>query len=317
MTLIEKWRSCQISNFQPVRIAAVIEAICNLSCEHCFWAHDMRDQSRPDWKLQSSLIANMRVPVLYSGRILSTNGMAFLNACLEAGVQDFSIVDNGYTLFHAPDEWLKRFGSINISIDGWRTAHDKQRAKEGSFDVAWDAVLKLKEKGLDPIISCAFSHLTFDEWNRFQDLIEEHDVRLSSTLVISNKEVLTRGVANFIDQDTIIRAFELLLDGVPKLINLYDLEHVKVLAPILKGMKWENDTTEGDSLVAVLPNETRIVYRPQSVLCAGEIALRWDGKFYSQGVQFMQFSPIEDWAKIDPGIHEVNRAEVEAWSQIC
>lgn len=316
MTLIEKWRSCQISSFQPVRIAAVIEAICNLSCGHCFWAHDMRDQSRSDWKLQSSFISKLNVTVLYSGRILSTNGLAFLNACLEAGVQDFGIIDNGYTIFRAPDEWLHRFGSINISIDGWRTAHDKQRAKEGSFDVAWDAVFKLKEKGLDPIISCAFSHLTFDDWDRFQDLIEECDVRLSSTLVISNKEVLSRGVANFTDAETIRRAFELLIGGIPKLINLYDLEHVKILAPILKDLKWENDTVEGDALVAVLPNETRIVYRPQSVLCAGEIALRWDGKFYSQGMQFMQFSPIEDWNRIDPGIQEVNKAEVAVWENL-
>lgn len=316
MTLIEKWRLCQISSFQPVRIAAVIEAICNLSCEHCFWAHDMRDQSRSDWKLQSSFISKLKVPVLYSGRILSTNGIAFLDACLEAGVQDFSIIDNGYTIFQASDEWLQRFRSINISIDGWRTAHDKQRAKPGAFDAAFSAVLMLKEKRLDPIISCAFSHLTFEDWELFESLVEAYDVRVSSTLVISNKEVLARGAANFIDPKTITKAFELLMGGVPKLINLYDLEHVKILAPILRGLKWENDTVEGDALIAVLPNGTMIIYRPQSALCAGEIALRWDGKFYSQGTQFMRFSPIENWDRIDPGIQEVNQREVEVWSQI-
>jgi hypothetical protein len=235
-------------------------------------------KSIEDWSEAVVRIKQIGKPLLYAGRLLTKAGTAFLRECVAQKVE-FSIIDNGYTILNVPN-FLSLYTDINISVDGWRDAHDMQRGKIGSFDKAWETILELKRQGFDPTVASAFSPLSFEGWEKFEDLLAMHDVPLSSTLVWSLPETAKR-TANLKDDRMVLKAFEKLMGGIPKLINLYAPEHVKVLSPILKELRWQVDQTDGDCLVANLENGTSILYRPPSVVAVGEIVLHWDGRFYT------------------------------------
>lgn len=278
MTLIRRWLRNELVEITPVRIVATIEARCNLKCLHCYWSHNMGFKSVNDWGSAVAKIKQTGAPLLYAGRMLTKAGGAFLRECVNQGVS-FSIIDNGYTILNEPD-FLPLYTDINISIDGWRDAHDVQRGKVGAFDRAWATILELKRRGLDPTVATAFSSLSFEGWDRFEDLLAMHDVPLSSTLVWSLPET-TKRTANLEDEEMVLKAFEKLIGGIPKLISLYAPEHVKMLWPILKELHWEEDQADGDCLIAELKNGTSILYRPPSLVSVGEVVLHWDGEFYT------------------------------------
>lgn len=321
MSLIKQWLSGELQRLRhiaPIRVIATVEAKCNLACHHCYWSHDIHEPHTSNWEAQATRIASMKAPVFYAGRILTPRGMNLLNACHSAGVKHFGIVDNGYTIFCAPTEWLHRFESINISIDGWREAHEKQRNKEGSFNVAWSAIRKLKGEGLDPIVSSAFSHMSFDGWDRFEGLLAENDVPMSSTLIYVTSPVQIRGTALYKDEDMVRKAFSVLRNGMPKLINIYALEHVRTLTPLFREMAWQPDAVDGDSLIARLENGVQVIYRPISIQWAAEVTLRWDGRFYPPTADG-ESSPVtidhisDDYFK---RIAELSKQELEVWSEI-
>jgi MoaA/NifB/PqqE/SkfB family radical SAM enzyme len=278
--LINDWLEKRLSTLSPIRIIATVEAQCNLACAHCYWAHDLKEKSVLEWDTVVQKIASYNVDVAYAGRLLTKAGLSFINACVRHGVREMGIVDNGYTIWNADENLLRRFEYINISIDGWREQHDTQRGRVGSFDVAWESVLRLKEMGLDPIVATAISPITWENWDRFEGLLSEWNIPLSSTLVLEVPVVRDRAIAVLKTTRDKRRAFEILIGGMPKIVNIYELEYIKVLMPILKDFKWELDTFAGDSLVARLPSDTYVVYRPKSVQWSGELTLRWDGKFY-------------------------------------
>ena len=311
-TLIAKWRGNELDEFDPVRVVATIEARCNLACLHCYWAHDMKFKSADDWTGVVSKIKQMNKPLLYAGRILGKTGAEFLKECVRQKV-GFSIIDNGYTILTQPD-FLPLYRDINISLDGWRDAHDVQRGRAGAFDKAWSTVLELKKQGFDPTVSAAFSPLSFEGWERFEELLAKHDVPLSSTLVLSLPETAKRGSAVLQGEEMIQKAFDKLRGGIPKLINLYANEHVAALRPFLKGLEWSEDQFEGDGLVATLGNKTTIIYRPPSIEAVGEAALHWDGKFYAAPVH----GPKVPLSKIDSSylaeVKKANAVELECWN---
>ena len=288
----------QAHAFEPVRVVVTADATCNLACEHCYWPHNLSQDGEVDWgpaidRLNQFLsIANggdASLLVLYAGRILSKRGVRFLET-LRQGIDinvpgaegqgstqgvNLSIIDNGYTVFAAMD-FLYLYQDVNISIDGWREQHVRQRNKSGSFDVAWEAILKLKAMGYDPIVASALSPLNESEWYKFEELLSGNDVRVSTTFVWDLPATATRGTATIGTAQALEKIYKTLVDGVPKLINLYSLEHVKVLMPILKELEWTADLDSGDGLVADC-NGSTILYRPTAPAFFREIELLWDG----------------------------------------
>ena len=272
----------------PIRVVATPDASCNLACEHCYWKHDIPNGPADiDWSPavkrihqfnESALQNGSSLQVVYAGRVLSKRGARFLDALAQSPI-DFTlgIIDNGYTVFNRLD-FLPKYQYINISVDGWRTGHDRQRKKEGSFDVAWGAILKLKSMGYDPISASALGPLTWPGWEKFESMLAEHDVRSSTTFVWDMEATAARKVASITSDTELIRIFETLVNGVPKLINLYDLNHVKTLMPFLRQLSWSADQYSGDGIVAEC-NGSKILYRPSAPAFFREIEVLWDGSF--------------------------------------
>ncbi len=295
------WLDGKLSNapeIAPVRIVVTADASCNLQCEHCYWEHDIPNgPPKLDWLPAVERINQFHalaerndatLQVVYAGRILSKRGARFMDSLFsdakikdpkkpdQSGI-DLAMIDNGYTIFNRP-EFLPWYQYVNISVDGWREGHDRQRRKEGSFDVAWGAILKLKEQGYDPISASALGPLTTPNWEKFEELLLNHDVRSSVTFVWDMAATKKRQVASIGSDKELISIFETLVAGVPKLINLYGLDHVRALMPYLKNLDWSADEYSGDGLMAEC-NGSRILYRPVSTGFFREIEVLWDGSF--------------------------------------
>lgn len=316
MTPIETWKARRLNSLVPIRIIATIEPRCNLACSHCYWSHEMDFTPISNWENVVSKLLPINVPLFFAGRVLTRNGAEFLRLCIERGAtKGIGIIDNGSTILKFP-ELLKSYNTINISIDGWREQHDIQRGKIGSFDTAWNTILKLKEQGLDPVVSSAISPITTSEWSRLEKLLADNDVPMSSTLVWALPNTKERGVAVFDEGVEMRNAFLRLLNGIPKLINIYSLDQVRVLWPILKDLSWVLDTEVGDCISSAQSNGTVVIYRPTSLTSVSEYSLEWDGLFYTPFTYGMKRSvdmiddSYFDWVK------KVNDEELDIWSKV-
>ncbi|USN92505.1 MAG: radical SAM protein [Candidatus Nomurabacteria bacterium] len=312
MKAIEKWMNGELYSLHPVRVDAVPVAECNLKCEHCFWPHGVGSpKDGNDWTAQADQVAKWGVPVVYAGRTLTPRGERFIEECFARDIP-LGIIDNGYTIMRRED-FLSRYGHISISLDGSPEAHDRQRRKVGSFDKAWDTILRLKALGFDPIVSTAFSPWSFDGWSDFEARLRDYDVPMSVALVVNFPETVKRGQVNFTDERTVREGFDVLLSGIPKLINLYDSEFVRILRGSLSEFSWAPSDT-GDSLEAETPNGSRIVYYPDSVIATSNVVLRWDGQFYAPwGKEYLKLS---DFSEVyEEQVNALNRRELELWTK--
>jgi hypothetical protein len=269
-----------------------------------------------DWSMAVEELASHHIPLFFAGRILTDNGANFLKLCIERNAcSEIGIVDNGFTILSHP-ELLPHYKTINISIDGFKEDHDKQRGKAGAFDRAWGTISELKKQGFDPVVSSAISPLTVDRWYMFEDLLSENDVPLSSTIVWALPNPLERGKAIFADEGGMIKAFNTLLNGVPKLINIYSFEQVKTLWPILRTLEWKLDTEVGDCLSAEIGNGTTVIYRPTSSTSVSERSLEWDGVFYTPFTYGRKMPVSEINQEYTDWVKERNLIELGLWSSI-
>lgn len=278
VSLAQQWLKGELDTLPvPRLVIATISAQCNLACGHCYWAHDLRDATSRDWNAAIVQVVAWGSSLTYAGRILNPIGAKFLKRFIEvSGKVKPGIIDNGWTIMRHPD-LLKEYEQIAISIDGEPEDHDLQRGKVGAFEKSWETVLELKRQGFDPVVSSALSPISMRHWGAFEERIVQCDIPLSTTLVWSLRETEARGAA-CLNNRQVVEAFERLISGTPKLINLYATDQVRALAPILKHMRW---AAEDDALVAEAPSGAVVIYRPESVLLVSEIDLLWDGEFYT------------------------------------
>lgn len=313
MGMIKTWLEGNINSLNITRMDANPVAECNLRCKHCLWPHEIRFSKKEIfWKTHADYIARLGIPVNYAGRTLNERGERFIEECLNRNIS-VGIIDNGYTILRRED-FLPKYTHINISLDGSSEVHDYQRGKIGSFDVAWRTILRLKELGYDPIVSTAFSPLSFKDWCNFEARLREFDIPMSVTLVVSYPETVRRNLVNFVDDKLVIRGFNTLLRGIPKLINLYDLRFVRILKNTLKKFSWRPSDV-GDSLTAETSNGSKLIYYPDSIMSASSLVLHWDGEFYfvfkKKLIKVKEFSPV-----YGRQINVLNNQELRLWNYI-
>lgn len=319
MKLIEAWRNNRLHEIEEssiIRVIATIESACNLSCEHCYWPHDIAREQSPDWSRSISYIKSKRLPVFFAGRILNQRGATFLREMINNDATDYlGIVDNGLTITNYP-EFFKHWKSVNISIDGWREGHDRQRNSEGLFDKAWKTVMDLKESGLDPVISSAISPLTMHDWEKFEELLSLNDVPMSSTIVWNLPEAIKRNHAVFGSDEKIREAFTMLVCGIPKLINIYSIDYIRILADLLGKYTWCFDEECGDCIKTTLSSGTVIIYRPVSLVSVAELSLHWDGELYTPPTYGQKVLHDQVGQVFRESVRKLNEEEISVWSGI-
>lgn len=313
MTAIERWLDGELCSLEPTRVDVIPVAECNLKCLHCLWPHGVcSPKGENSWEGQIAQIASWGAPVNYAGRTLAKRGERLIQDCFERNIP-VGIIDNGYTILRRED-FLPAYTHINISLDGGPEAHDRQRGKVGAFDAAWSTILRLKSLGYDPVVSTAFSPFSFDGWSELETLLRDNDVPMSVALVLAFPETARRGLATFASDKLVKKGFETLLEGIPKLISLYDLEFVWTLRDSLKEFSW-SPSDAGDSLTTVTPNGSVIHYYPDSIVAASHAVLYWDGEFYlSWGKNLLKMSEFSLAHKEQ--VNALNRQELELWNSM-
>ncbi len=275
MSLIEKWYTKGFDYIEPQIVIANITPRCNLKCSHCYWSHNIKESSIDDWSKSVKEIKKLNCYVVYAGRILSQNGAKFVNLFHKETSQKLGIIDNGWTILNHPDI-LPLFDQISISIDGQKKDHDRLRNKNGAWDYSMKTLRKLKSKDYDPVVSSVITPFNLKNWYIFEEILEMEDIPMSSTFVWDLPQTKKRGLINW-DKKSLNQAWEILLSGTPKLVNLYSLTQIELLSSHLKKLNWENE--EG-SLKAKI-GDVVIRYRPSSVISVSEIDLYWDGILYT------------------------------------
>ncbi|MCA9356678.1 radical SAM protein [Candidatus Nomurabacteria bacterium] len=271
--LLEKGYFSEVSD--PALVIVSIESACNLECLHCYWEHGLTKSPERDWSKQLNAIARWGSDLLFAGRILSPQGAKLIRDFYNLTGKKIGIIDNGYTILDPRyRDLLDIYDEVNVSIDGVAADHDRQRGKVGSSRDAWRAIHVLKEAGLDPIVSSCVSPINIDRWSEFEAELYQYDVPLSCTPVLGIGGNIGR--MPVFSSKELIKAFEFLLAGVPKLINLLDPKHMQVLLPLLKEFEWQ---IEDDGYTAVV-NSVLVKYRPYSLSTIRELNLQWDGEFY-------------------------------------
>lgn len=150
-------------NDAPKSLDISLTGKCNLHCEYCFYAEEMK--SRPDLPLEQWQIffkelggLSVRDVCLSGGEIFVRPDLWDLIDSVIANRMQYSILTNGTLIaedtlkYFEKGKRRKRLTSIQVSIDGsCPEVHDKSRGK-GSFERAIRALRLLKEAGF-PITS--------------------------------------------------------------------------------------------------------------------------------------------------------------------
>lgn len=259
----------------PQIVGVTMESVCNLRCKHCYWNHDENHVPKvADWSTQIDQLAQWNTDVIYAGRVLSGSGAEFIKNYCDATGKKIGIVDNGYTILKHSNLY-GLYSHVNISIDGTEADHDSQRGTVGSSRVAWHAINALKKAGLDPIISSCVSPINIDRWNEFEHQARDRDVRLMVTPVLGVAG--NRDRMSLFTTTSIRRAFEVLLEGIPKRIKLMDPTHIKALLPLLKQFDWVITEAGYETVVG----DVQLEYQPFAIDTLVERNLSWNGRFYT------------------------------------
>ncbi len=308
MSIIQEWKSGALEEkWTPRRIIVTPEPNCNLACDHCYFSHEKFNigSDTTDWTECINFALDHDINVFCAGRIVTHRVMRFCREYLQevdtrSVIPRLSFVDNGYTIFNAK-EFFGRVFEFNVSIDGNDEKHDIQRNKSGSARTAWNAIYKLKEMGFDPLIASCISPITMIGWDEFESEVQKADVPMSVNLTLPVE--FTRKNACFSDFSLRMEALKLLVDGIPKMIQVYNLEDMVALKQLKVKTNWfEDDTLPG--MMTYLPNGGYVAYRPQTILRNVEFVAHYDGKV-KPAIQMQDGTPfqllldqeIENWKK--------------------
>lgn len=126
---------------KPNILSIVMERTCNLQCKHCIYKKETSSAAYKDNLKDAALLLVQKMPdasyILHEGRILSRWHIDILTQIrVKRPDLKIGIIDNGTYTNHIA--YLKKknltFDWMDISIDGMKEAHNKQRANKMSFD---------------------------------------------------------------------------------------------------------------------------------------------------------------------------------------
>ena len=300
MNTIQQWKNGSLKDIPHFRRLVITpEPNCNLACDHCYFAHNKVNAGPDitDWSECVNKALELDILIFCAGRIITPRVVRFCEEYLQiadaqAKPSRLSLVDNGYTVFNV-QHLFGRIESFNISIDGADAQHDIQRRKEGSSRVAWNSIYRLKELGYDPLLSSCISPITMVDWSEFEKEVVDADVRLSVSMTLQIEN--TRANTLYQNHDARKKAIDILVNGVPKSIQIYDPRDVRALLEIIGSVEWSEDN-DVPGLITELNNGVQIVYRPMSILWNAEFVVHHDGKIRNQ--------PRETSTSFDQILHE-------------
>jgi len=151
---------------------------CNLHCQHCY---------RETGEIQAISLEQLKqvcetVPVDAMGMGTGENGLhpqfvpivEYLN---DRGIR-LSIASNGYTLTAVPDDVLRSFSDVEVSID-FPTQQEQDRFRgEGNWDLVHRAIERCQTLDLETTILATMMSTNYEQMDRMVDLARRNDSNL-------------------------------------------------------------------------------------------------------------------------------------------
>lgn len=160
----------------PSLVSVVFERTCNLQCAHCFYLPERATSPRSDKYGLGAILRNLvgqvlenrsTCKMLHAGRILRPWHIEVLSELAQRPETEIGLIDNGsftglINRFQANDfklDW------IDVSLDGTKAIHDRQRAKDGAFEIATNGLALAQE--VTKKRGRVSSLFTLTSWNYF------------------------------------------------------------------------------------------------------------------------------------------------------
>jgi Fe-coproporphyrin III synthase len=179
----------------PLQIGIDITNHCMLQCLHCFNRSakikriEMTDAELNRLADQIVSIGPQQICICGGEPLIrKRQTIEFGRKIKESGIL-IGMVSNGFLLTSETSSDLKKagFDQIQISLDGFRDAHDMLRGKKGAFDKAVSAIRNLSTAGMAPIASFAptkYNIGIFPEYIEFAKSIGIKEVRVQPLMPI-------------------------------------------------------------------------------------------------------------------------------------
>lgn len=298
----------------PGACTIMMEQVCNLDCEHCFFKPEKSSKKISDENNFSEIITSI-VKQLPFGTALVDGGRVLRNWHIPLLVNlrkirkdiPIGMVDNG-TYLKLEKEILQsnlKFDWIDISIDGTRDVHNRQRRNDKSFDVAIKGITEArrfitpKNKGGKVTSLFSSSKLNYHDmvpaakYLFERNLIDEFHITPVSP-VFRNKEIVM-GLDEFnIYWQQLKKTFNAgQKNNTSVFTRIYQLDDIKLLGAVVgkkKLLKAFQDTASilvGRGCIEFVIEDIPIIYVPLSI-CPSETFLIGPDGYYraAYAIQF-------------------------------
>lgn len=139
----------------------IVTGACEFRCNHCIYGdgYERFNRGMPvdDWnRILRAIDGELKTPTyFYGGRAVTDDGVAVLTALREvAPAATIGLVDNGISIVrHLSALQKARLDWLDLSFDGTREAHDRQRGRAGSFEAALAGAKQVRSQRVAPKVS--------------------------------------------------------------------------------------------------------------------------------------------------------------------
>lgn len=148
---------------EGVSIGLGATANCNLNCAHCY-SRPLRGESLTlnDMK---KIIKDKKVTSMNFGtgeNILNPDFPEMIDLCHKKGIK-MALTSNGYSIMVLPDEQLKKFNDMDISLDFASEAEQNDFRKGESWNFVDEAIKKCQRLGIEFSITTALMNVNYKE----------------------------------------------------------------------------------------------------------------------------------------------------------
>jgi MoaA/NifB/PqqE/SkfB family radical SAM enzyme len=277
----------RIKRSYPPLLSLCFTRRCVLNCKHCVYPKASReDLELQDLKrLEKIVAAGAKVGIknlVHIGRILEEKQLPILKKAIDLGL-NLSLIDNGNG--GRLVEKMKRMGiyfkgGVDVSIDGDKESHEKQRGK-GSFDLAINGINKLRKVSNHVSVTATASKVNYKGIvkglvglrKRLPFVKVWHISTVSPTRFQKERMHLTKKEMKIVFDDFIQATKK-----APMTLGIYRFDDLKVIIEELV-KKFGKPKTRYISLEWKI-NKGKIKFFPPSIVVAEEIPIDANGRHF-------------------------------------
>jgi len=157
-------------------------ANCNLNCGHCY-SRPLRGESLTYGEMMK-ILQGKKIKSINFGtgeNILNPDFTKMIDKCHEMGIK-MSLTSNGYSIIVLPDEQLKKFNDLDISLDFSNEEKQNDFRKGKSWNFADEAIKKCQRLGIEFSITTALMNINYKEIPKLLERAKKENCNLRTNI---------------------------------------------------------------------------------------------------------------------------------------